>query len=67
MLTKNRFRVFAGGAALALIAALVPGVARADTVITTSQTGNNGGYYYSFWTDGGGSVQMTLGSGGTTG
>ncbi|WP_329051363.1 glycoside hydrolase family 11 protein [Amycolatopsis sp. NBC_01488] len=64
MLTKNRFRVFAGGAALALIAALVPGVARADTVITTSQTGNNGGYYYSFWTDGGGSVQMTLGSGG---
>ena len=64
MLTKNRFRVFAGGAALALIASLLPGVARADTVITTSQTGNNGGYYYSFWTDGGGSVQMTLGSGG---
>jgi endo-1,4-beta-xylanase len=64
MLTKNRFRVFAGGAALVLISTLLPGVARADTVITTSQTGNNGGYYYSFWTDGGGSVQMTLGSGG---
>src|SRR3954464_6284177 len=61
---RGRSRVFAGGAVLALIAAFLPGTAWADTVITTNQTGNNNGYYYSFWTAGGGSVSMTLGSGG---
>jgi len=36
----------------------------ASRAITYNTTGMDGGYYYSFWTNGGGSVSMTLGSGG---
>ncbi|MCL6591543.1 MAG: glycoside hydrolase family 11 protein [Firmicutes bacterium] len=34
------------------------------SAINTNQTGTHDGYFYSFWTAGGGSVDMTLGPGG---
>ncbi len=64
---RGRIRLFVHSACAALVMALLPGVAGADVGVNamcSSQTGTHNGYYYSFWTDGGGSVCMELGSGG---
>src|SRR3954447_23536080 len=66
MRTKHRTRLSIAGAcaaALVTVGAVLPGIAHADTTITTNQTGTNNGYFYSFWKDNG-NVSMTLGSGG---
>jgi len=51
-------------AVLTLAAVVLPGTAHAAGTICSSQTGTSNGYYFSFWTAGGGSACMTLGSGG---
>jgi endo-1,4-beta-xylanase len=61
----GRFKVLAGGACAALVMALLPGsVGVANAATCTNATGNHNGYYYSWWSDGGGSACITLGSGG---
>jgi endo-1,4-beta-xylanase len=65
-LLTGRARLLLGGAcavALAAATAVLPSAASAAT-ICSSQTGTSNGYFYSFWTAGGGSVCMNLGSGG---
>ncbi|GAB3406377.1 glycoside hydrolase family 11 protein [Flindersiella endophytica] len=64
---RSRLRTLIGAAcaiALVAVAVLFPGTANAATTICSNQTGSNGGYYFTFWTNGGGSVCMTMGNGG---
>src|SRR4051812_38856186 len=62
---RGRIRLLVSWAcATAVMITSLFGTAWADTTITTSQTGTDGGYSYSFWTEGSGSVSMTLGGGG---
>ncbi|PRY44885.1 glycoside hydrolase family 11 protein [Umezawaea tangerina] len=65
---RGRIRMLAGGACAALVMALLPGAAGAADVGATAtcsnSTGTHNGYYYSWWSDGGGSACITLGSGG---
>ena len=57
----------AGALALATPMMMAGSPANAQEVITENQTGTHDGYFFSFWTDGGGSVSMTLGAGGNYG
>ena len=62
---RGRARLLLSFACAAVVAlAHLVGTAHADTTITTSQTGSSNGYFYSFWTEGAGSVSMSLRSAG---
>lgn len=70
--SRRHFIGGAGAGALALATAsavALPGTANAartaQETITENQEGTHDGFYFSFWTDGGGSVSMTLNQGGS--
>jgi hypothetical protein len=50
--------------AVAILVCFTLFTATAQQICNDNQTGSQGGYWYTFWTDGGGSVCMNLGSGG---
>jgi endo-1,4-beta-xylanase len=54
-------------AATAVIGALAAPseLVRRQQTLTSSQTGTHGGFYYNFWTDGGSTVEFTLGPSGS--
>ena len=60
--SSGRIRLLLGVAIALILAAVVPGTAKAAS-ICSSQTGTNGGYYYQMWTAGTGSACITLNSG----
>ncbi len=65
---RRRTRWVGGACAAALVAvvAALPGVARADdTIITSNRTGTHDGYFYTFWSDGVGSAALQLEPGGS--
>jgi len=63
---RGRVRLLLGAVATAVLVATVavPGVAHADTTVSTNQVGTNNGYYYLFWKDSPGTATLTLGPGG---
>jgi hypothetical protein len=64
---RSRARLFLGGVfavALVVTAAILPGVAHADTTVTTNQIGTNNGYFYVYQKDGPGTATLILGAGG---
>ncbi|MFB6703382.1 glycoside hydrolase family 11 protein [Streptomyces sp. NPDC056333] len=62
--TRGRIRLLVGSLSTFLLFVAALAMPSSAGAISSSETGTNNGYYYSFWTDGGGSVNMNLGSGG---
>jgi endo-1,4-beta-xylanase len=57
--------IIAATAVVGALAAPSELVGRQTQTLTFSQIGTHGGFYYNFWTDGGSTVQFTLGPGGS--